>query len=120
MQVTCKLAVEIGDEAMKKIEKRRFIKFIAVVTLALLLPIYELISAIYKSNKLGKDIEERYLLLDSEIEKLSVSIKSSIATQVVIKHEEVSCGKWIPATEIRQSLTSEVIDSLEEIINSLN
>lgn len=120
LQVTCKLAVEIGDEAMKKIEKRRFIKFIAVVTLALLLPIYELISAIYKSNKLGKDIEERYLLLDSEIEKLSVSIKSSIATQVVIKHEEVSCGKWIPATEIRQSLTSEVIDSLEEIINSLN
>lgn len=119
LQVTCKLALEIGEKAMKEIEQKRALKFLGVIFLVSILPAYESIIAFYKNYKLSEDLEERFSSLDSEVEKLSVSIKSSIATQIVIKHEEVSCGKWIPATEIRQSLTSEAIDSLEEILNSL-
>ncbi|OHT17098.1 hypothetical protein TRFO_41280 [Tritrichomonas foetus] len=119
LRLTCKISVTLGDKAMRKLEIIRTINFIIVIIIALLFPIYDIYTYYKKLSKLYNDLEIRFANFHAEVDKLSVSMKSSIATQAVIKHEEVSMGSWIQASEVHQYITSEAIESLEEILNNI-
>ena len=119
-QLDCKLSIKLGNEAMRKLETSRMINFVLIVSFSLALPIFEIYVSLKKQSILSSDIDSRLDNFSKEVERLSVSHKTSIATQAVVKHEEVSSGAWIQATEVHQFITSEAFDFLEEILNSLS
>lgn len=120
-QISCKLQIFLNKNAMNYIQRQRIIREVAIILFSLVLPVKELVTLIIKSKKQKDELDRRFTYLPDEIERLSVSMKTSIATQNVIQHEEVSCGKWTLATSVdsQRFLTSEALECLEEILNSL-
>ena len=88
---------------------------ILIILLNILVPLFKVTIRIRKFISLKVDSKKRLNSLSHESDKLTVSLKTSIATQTIHEKENI-CGYWTKSFDNTVSISEESLSELESIL----
>lgn len=110
-----RIIVKLDENSYRTLNRHRMRKYFTVVVFASILPLYRLFIHMLNRMDIKRDYDDRMMKLEHEVDKLSVSLKSSVGIQTSIQ-QQITGGQWIRAKSEVHLVTPGAISDLIEAL----